>query len=165
MKEAKLEEIRDSYSHLFKNKHHASDSGIRVIAEIAAKMHFRTLYPKMTLLRNKDVACKYGKYNVDLCSECGKLYVEVYSGLNVLKPGQNAKIARDVLKLSMIMDSEADKFIAVIDPKIKAILEGNTWLHSAMDKYKVKVELIPIDNELRDFIKVDIEDNRQGNKI
>lgn len=165
MREVTLKEIEVTHPHLFKDKPHASDSGRRAIAEIAAKIHFESLYPLMTLLRNKNIACTLGNYNVDLCSECESLYVEVYSGLENLKGAKNSKIARDVLKLSMIKHSNADKFIAVIDPKIQKILKGNTWLHSAMDVYSVKVELIPTDNALKNFIRVDIQENRQGNKV
>ena len=92
----------------------------------------------------------------DFFSESEKIIGEIHSHIGRLKPAQQNKIARDVLKMILydkIHGSSFQKYIVVCDLEEIKQLSGDSFLSVAIREYEIKLELVDIPPHLCEKLK------------
>lgn len=80
---------------------------------------------------------------------------EVFARVTKLKAGQKHKLAKDVLKLSLVRSAvapDARLILLVASSDVAAWLRGKGWIADALDQHGVEVETAEITDELRSSI-------------
>jgi hypothetical protein len=109
------------------------------------------------------------KFEFDGISESGDEIVEVYAGIDTLKPGQRKKIANDILKMVLyekLIGKSIKKTIVVVDAKIEDSLsyeKHSSWLNRAIEIYGIQVKNANLSDQEREELIATKE--RQGKKF
>jgi hypothetical protein len=92
--------------------------------------------------------------HVDAVSPTGAVMAEIFARQGELKGGQQKKVAIDTLKLITIREERPDTklVIAFADAEASAYATGGGWVAQALRTWKVGVEVVNIEHDLRDEI-------------
>jgi len=96
-------------------------------------------------------------FEFDFSIEDEKIIGEIYAGIEELKSGQRRKIATDILKMiyyEKLSESKIEKYIILVDDKIKVLLEnGKSWLSKLIKSYCIILHVVQLDEKLMDELK------------
>jgi hypothetical protein len=95
------------------------------------------------------------RVQVDAVADDESVLAEIFARQGKLKGGQQKKVAIDTLKLITLGRSRPDAELILVfaDHDAAAYALGRGWLAEALTTWKVRVEVIEIDDSLRDQIR------------
>ena len=101
-------------------------------------------------LESKELNLNDGcKVQIDAYSEKERILCDIYARIGELKPGQDDKVAVDILKLIYVSKSLGGKWRKIFcftDKRASKKLTGNGWIAKAAKKFGVKVMVAPQDD-------------------
>ena len=94
----------------------------------------------------------------DFYSKSERVIGQIFTHIGKTNRGQDNRIANDILKMLLLEKLEGKtyrKIIVVCDEnKKKELLNGKTILAQCINQFNIEVELINIENELRDTLLI-----------
>lgn len=102
----------------------------------------------------------------DFYSEDDHIIGEIFAHIGKPKAGQDRKVAKDILKMLLLEKETGDaykKMIVVCDEEQEKKLKGVSWIAECIRQFEIEVEMIDIDPDLRDKLKVQQEQQRKVN--
>lgn len=156
------------------NRKHDSDSSEQKEVEKAILDILRIKHHDIKSIPFRPYKEEKLSFQIDGYSESTNSYFEFYAGLDTLKPGQQRKVACDILKLITIEDilknkpynkKSIKKYFVVISDRIKKQLSSPSWLSHCIKRFDI--EIISLEEEVgEEAIKL-IEEakKRQGDKF
>ena len=102
----------------------------------------------------------------DFYSESGKVVGEIYSHIGTPKPGQQRKIANDILKLLLLEKATGEKFrkiIVVCDEAVHRYLIGKSFVAESIRQFDIEVLLVEVPSELKSEILLAQKDQEMVN--
>ena len=101
----------------------------------------------------------------DFYSKSERVIGQIFTHIGKTNRGQDNRIANDILKMLLLEKLEGKtyrKIIVVCDEnKKKELLNGKTILAQCINQFNIEVELINIENELRDTLIIAQERQRR----
>lgn len=88
---------------------------------------------------------------VDAVDPAESVFAEIFSRVGKLNPGQEKKVVTDAFKLVTLARTRpgADLFLVFVDEQAAAYATGERWLARALALWGIGVEIVEIEDDLR----------------